>query len=248
MTPAYALGRPDNVLVPADDTVSRLIISAMCLVEDNFGFELPTTPQDVRITRIDVVRNLTFLDPKDIDPFFRGHQDRRPKWGKANHTYTGNTGTIGVDKGNKRRSVRMYDKHLESNGECGPEIVRWEAKLLSGALQNLGISSLPDLTPAAIEDARHEMWEWSRMPEQIPVGSDLGGVLIEKMNDGTATLGDAKAVLHEVLLDGHKGSDSTRSRNQRIIQRLGLAASQGSLADQQFVLTADYDTGLVTRN
>jgi hypothetical protein len=220
----------------------------MCFVDDEFGFGLPVSKQDVRVTRIDVVRNLTFASTSDIDPFFRGHQDRRPKWSRRNQTHTRKGGTTGVDKGGKSRSVRMYDKYVESGGRCDAGVVRWEARLRTGALRNLGIAALPDLTPSSIENARSAMWAWSRMDEQIRVGSRLPGELKRKLDSGEATLGDAKAVLHEAVLGGHGGSPSTRNRARETMRRLGLSAYMGSdEANHKHFLTADYATGRVTR-
>jgi hypothetical protein len=248
MTPAYLLGRSDNVLVPTDDALGPLINAAMMYVEGQLGFETPLFGHDVRVTRIDLVRNLMFEDDSDIDAFIRGQAKSRPKWAKMNRVYVGDVGARGVDKGNKSRSVRVYDTFEESKGACVPGLFRWEAWLAMGTPSDLGNGTLPDLTPDSIEAARSAMWGWSRMDDEIIVGSGLPEALRMKMDSGDATLGEAKSVLHEAVLGGHGGSPSTRNRNREIMRRLGLTAdTENGNSALQHILRVDYSTGRVTR-
>jgi hypothetical protein len=109
LTPAYVCGAETNVTVPPDEMANKLVLGAALHAEDCLGVPLPPSSASFRVKRLDLVRDLHFDDPSDIDAFIRGHGDPRPTYGKVNSVFIDSGRATGLTKGNKSRSIRLYD-------------------------------------------------------------------------------------------------------------------------------------------
>ncbi len=63
--------------------------------------------------------------------FLRTHAEYRPTNANKVQMIIGASGVSYVNKGNKSRSVTIYDKHSNSGGACPRGTLRWECRMRS---------------------------------------------------------------------------------------------------------------------
>ena len=84
----YLFGAGDNVLVPPDACVVPIVLGLIDQVEDSLGLVPAGDTSCVRITRLDLTRNITLVHPIDADLVEPSGQDRGWfGWGRSDIYY-----------------------------------------------------------------------------------------------------------------------------------------------------------------
>jgi hypothetical protein len=254
MTPAYVAGFASNVDVPADRWLVPLVSAAIEVSEGVLDVVMMGSLASVRITRLDLVRNLQMEFPGDVDTFFAGLALHVPPYARFSRSFAGSDGRLtGVKFGNNARSVSVYDKHRESKGQCPAGTIRWESTLRHGALKRNGLDRLGGVTPAKVEAARRCMWEWSGMMSAVASPATFLETIREHVLGGSITRRQAVSLIGSTLLGSALIPLRTRQNHRTLIRDVvGVTvdlSDVGGLLGQasSWVLEADYNSGKVIR-
>lgn len=252
MTPAYLVGWTSNVLVPPDSWIKTLIVHAIDYVEESLNLSPAGPLNDIRLTRLDLTRNIHLSNPVDTDLFLRTHAEYRPTHIKTVQMFIGPNGATYVEKANNSRSVTLYDKHAQTGGTCPPGTIRWECKIKKRVLQDYKLGRLGDLSAYRLYRARHLMWVWSGMNTGIAPPSTFLQIIRQSVADGSLPSSQAVAILGHAALGPNASSVRTRQRHRKIIGQLGVTADLTDPAQlfskpDPWVLRTDFSTGSVTR-
>lgn len=251
VTPSLLLGKPDNTRLLSDGQIRSLVNHAVYDVQSSLGL-VPLVPlRDARITRLDIARNLVIDDPGDVARFLRGLAEFLPANSPMTQAFRTANGVTSVKMGGKARSVRVYDKHLESKGAVPEGTVRWEARLRTEALKRLGIGTVGDLDVTALRHARFKMWVWSGMTQSIVQPHSFVTRLEDAFRAGKISLQSATRLAGSLFINPQLASESTRGRNRRQLRILGITPVMGcrraSGAHGTTSLRARYHAGRISR-
>lgn len=251
ITPSLLLGQPDNTLLLSDSQVRSLLGHAVLDVYNSVGLEPQASQSDIRITRLDISRNLVVDDPRDVTRFLEGLAEFHPKYARSIQVFRNAAGVTSVKMGRTVRSVTVYDKHLQSKGAVPKGTVRWEARLRHEALEGLGMDRVGVLTITALRHARFRMWMWSGMTHSIVGPQGFVTRLEDAVRANKITIQTATRLAGSLFIDPALLSASTRSRNRRQLRRLGITPlahnSPTTKTPSNTTLKARYHAGRISR-
>jgi hypothetical protein len=216
-------------LLPLVET--PLAVEAMLAVAEESGLvERDCDVEDVRVTRVDVARDYSgVLSPgvfvHGLRNVKRPYAKRVGVWSSAQQ---GNAQTLHVGSG--AGMVRLYDQN-EAYAEKGAErgSMRFEVEARKGWLrEKFGVTSVMDLTTAALEALLMDRWEWSKMGHEVAGTVTAAQALASRVGRGDMTWQQARSYLGALQLEsagvGHGLSARQAKRFRSVMRELGIAA------------------------
>lgn len=229
-----------------------LAVEAMLAVAEESGLvERSCDVEDVRVTRVDVARDYSGVTAPAV--FVHGLRNvKRPyakRVGVWSSAQQGNAQTLHVGSG--AGMVRLYDQFEAYADKGAPRgSMRFEVEARKGWLrEKFGVTTVMDMTTAALEDVLVNRWEWSRMGDEVAGTVTAAQALAGKVQRGELTWQAARSYLGALQLEsagvGHGLSSRQAKRYRSVMHGLGIAAcvSADEVPVVDYAARLDFKTG-----
>ena len=142
--------------------------------------------------------------------------------------------------------VRLYNKHVETEGEAPEGTVHWETQARAAWAKNYGgIKVLADVSTESVERLAQDRWEWSHMGAEI-AGSI--GRLVEVVGQSGPTKAQQNSFIGWLVkqaggVDCSDASRATLAKYRRLQREVGIAAPADLGSMVEVVRRLDWASG-----
>ena len=233
-------------LLGVDDLAGA--VEVMAGVAGNF-LEPAGPVESWKVKRVDVARD--FADVSSPSYYVRGlasvHRPHARKTGLFNDSTRAGAQTLMA--GSKSGIARLYDQHA-AYGETKGAVegrVRWEIEARAAWLERLaGISTVHDLTGAALRTLAHERWDWSAMGVEVKATDAVVEKVMRAVDQDLMSIREARGFLGWMMMSsrgvsGLEGKE-TMAKYRRWTRELGVVLAPEDTAGV-FVGRLDFETG-----
>ncbi|MDQ3956681.1 MAG: hypothetical protein M3285_14180 [Actinomycetota bacterium] len=233
---------PDGVSLAPVEALAKVVPLVLRKASELVDVDQAVT--DARVKRLDVARDFTDVERSDF--YLRGLGPVRRPWARRNlvHFDPSRNGAQTLMVGSGAGSVRLYDKHAESQGKAAPGTLRWEVEARGGWAKNYGgIRALEDLTRSNVEALAQNRWEWSAMGVEVSAADRV----IEKVQRSELSPAKQRSFLGWLFLQS-RGMASPLSKEtaagfNRLARELDVALGPQDADVLGFVGRLDFDSG-----
>jgi hypothetical protein len=248
-TPAYVLGGVDNVVVPGDDCLLRVVPMMRQAFEDATGVEFLCDTGDLNVNRLDLPIDLRC--DVDLPSYIVGLGSHLPKYARQRRLYLGENGAQTLHTGSGARSGRVYDKEAESPGNAAAVgMVRFEPQFRKDPLRSEGVWGLDSILRDSLERIRRDAFSHFGWDKVVCNAAGLSAAMATRVELGLLT--ERQAVILSGRLVNGWGTASVRMIREyrRQLSDAGLAVDLDGfkLADldqEPMFVQANYEQGRI---